>query len=206
MVTIPYISLKGDDDLDSLEEAYEVIENFLKKRYYGWEGRGQFDGTAERLVRSLHEFCWTPQAIKEEVDKAFKSEFDYAVDEMLVEGPIDVWTLCPHHLLPCRLIVYIGYIPSGQVLGLSKFARVAVALGKRPVIQEMYTRELADAIDTCLKPKGVGVFVVGQHACMQARGIKQQANVTTAVLLGAIRDKLETRAEFYSLVRERNGK
>lgn len=191
---------------DCLEQPYLVIENYLKKLYYGWEGRGQFDGTGARLVRSLHEFCWTSEAIETEVQKALKAEFDYNVDEMLVEGPIDVWTLCPHHLLPCRFTTYIGYIPTGQVLGLSKFARIAIALGKRPVIQEMYTKELADIINNALKPKGTGVFVAGQHGCMQSRGIKQQANVTTAVLHGSIKDRPEARAEFYSLVRERNGR
>jgi len=189
-----------------LEEAFSAIEEHLKRVYYGWEGRTQFNGTGERLVRALNEFCWTSSVIDSEIQKALKAEFDYDVDEMLVEGPIDVWTLCPHHLLPCHFTVYVGYIPTGQVLGLSKFARISVALGKRPVIQEMYTKELADIIDNALKPKGVGVFVVGQHGCMQSRGIKQQANVTTAVLHGAIKDRPEARTEFYSLVRERNGK
>ena len=189
-----------------ISEAFQIIENHLKQKYYGWAGRGQFSGTGARLVRAFDEFCWTSQAIEAEVQKALKAEFEGDLDEMLVEGPIDVWTLCPHHLLPCRFIVYVGYIPTSLVLGLSKFARIAVALGKRPVIQEMYTTELANVIDTSLKPKGTGVFVVGQHGCMQSRGIRQQANVTTAVLRGAIKDKPEARAEFYSLVERRNGK
>lgn len=189
-----------------LLEAYNAIEGYLKKKYYGWDGRGQFSGTAERLVRSLQEFCWDSKDIDAEIKKALKSEFDYDISEMLLEGPLDVWTLCPHHLLPCHFEVYVGYIPSGQVLGLSKFARIAVALGRRPVIQEMYTKELADIIRDGLNPVGVGVSVIGQHGCMQSRGVKQQANVTTSVLYGAIKDKPEARAEFYSLVERRNGR
>ena len=189
-----------------LGKAFQTLESHLKRKYYGWAGRGQFDGTGERLGRAFDEFCWTSKAIEAEIQKALKSEFDYDIDEMLVEGPIDVWTLCPHHLLPCHFDVYVGYIPTGQVLGLSKFARIAVALGKRPVIQEMFTKEFGDIISTRLKPTGVGVFVVGQHGCMQSRGIKQRANVTTAALYGAIKDRPEARAEFYALVERRNGK
>lgn len=189
-----------------LSEVFHTLEGHLQQKYYTWEGRSQFKGTGERLLRSFDEFCWASEAIDAEVSKALKAEFNYDIDEMLVEGPIEVWTLCPHHLLPCHFMVYVGYIPTGRVLGLSKFARVAVALGKRPVIQEMYTKELADAINSGLKPKGVGVFVVGQHGCMLSRGIKQHANVTTRVLLGSIKDRPEDRAEFYAIVRERNGK
>ncbi len=187
-------------------DAFQLIENHLKRKYYGWAGRSQFSGTGARLARAFDEFCWTSEAIDSEVQKALKSEFDYEIDEMLVEGPIIAWTLCPHHLLPCRFVVYIGYIPTGRVLGLSKFARIAVALGKRPIIQEMYTKELADTINNALQPRGVGVFVSGQHNCMQARGIKQEANVTTSILYGAIKDRPEARAEFYSLVERKNGK
>lgn len=178
------------------ETIFNTLETDLRKKYYGWAGAEQFKGTGDRLRRAFDEFCWPSSRIEEEIQKALKSEFDFDIDEMLVEGPIDVWTLCPHHLLPCHFTVYIGYIPTGQVLGLSKFARVAVALGKRPVIQEMYTKELADIINTSLKPKGVGVRVIGQHGCMQSRGIKQQASVTTAVLYGVMKDRPEARAEF----------
>lgn len=193
-------------DTEELRAALTTLENLLKRRYYHWDGREQFNGTGERLVRAFNEFCWPPEQIESEVAKHASRVFNYSIDEMLVEGPIEAWTLCPHHLLPCKFIVYIGYIPDGAVLGLSKFARIATTLGKRPVIQEQYTQELADVIQKYLKPRGVGVAVFGQHGCMQSRGIKQQANVSTAILHGVIRERPEARAEFYALVRERNGK
>lgn len=185
---------------------FNTLEEYLRgKLYYGWQGAKQFDGTGERLSRAFEEFCWPSARIEEEVEKALVADFFFEIDEQLVEGPIDVYTLCPHHLLPCHFVVFIGYIPTDKVLGLSKFARAAVALGKRPVMQEMYTKELADALEKYLKPRGVGVFVIGEHGCMQARGIKQNANVTTAVLKGALKYGLE-RSEFYSMVREKNCK
>ena len=78
-------------------------------------------------------------------------------------------------------------------------------MGKRPVIQEMYSRELANVIMNNLKPKGLGVYVIGKHGCMEARGVKQSVNVTTSVLRGVIFDRPEIRAEFYAAVKGGNG-
>lgn len=189
-----------------LEEFFKGLEQRLRKRYYGWSGAKQFEGTGSRLVRAFDEFCWTNERIQEDLEKHLSTAFIDKYDEMLVEGPVKVWTLCPHHLLPCQFTVYVGYVPNELVLGLSKFARIAVTLGKRPVIQEMYSRELAEAVDGYLKPRGVGVFVVGNHGCMETRGVCQRADVTTSVLKGVIRDNPEARNEFLAIVRERNGR
>jgi GTP cyclohydrolase I len=183
------------------EDYFKQLETSLRKEYYGWEGAKQFEGTGERLTREYHEFCWSNTAIKDAVDACFTAAYVDRYDEMLTAGPIEAWTLCPHHLLPCRFTVYIGYIPNELVLGLSKFARLAAAFSHRPVIQEMYTRELADAIEEGLHPKGIGVFVSGEHGCMRARGVKQEAAVTTSVLRGVMMHKLEARTEFYQIVR-----
>lgn len=187
-----------------MENLFQELEKKLRRRYYGWNGAKQFEGTSSRLLRAFDEFCWTNDHIQKELDNftTFVDNFD----EMLVEGPIEVYTLCPHHLLPCSFTVYVGYVPDELIPGLSKIARAAITLGKRPVIQEMYSRELAQVVEDKLKPKGVGVFVIGQHGCMQARGIQQHANVTTSVLKGVIKDRPEARAEFLAIVRERNGK
>jgi len=183
-------------------EVFEELETLLRRLYYGWEGAKQFEGTGSRLSRMVEEFCWPPKKVAEELDKCFKT-FQDSYDEMLVSGPTEVWTLCPHHLLPCKFKVYAGYIPKGEVLGLSKFSRVADILARRPIIQEQYSRELANTLWTRLQPKGVGVFVIGEHGCMRARGVKQDAPIYTAVLEGAIKDRPEVRAEFYSIVNER---
>ena len=96
---------------------------------------------------------------------------------MLVTKPIEVWTICPHHLLPCILKVTIGYVPDGSVLGLSKFSRIAEIMGKRPILQEEYSRELANFLEERLEPKGVAIYIVGKHNCMIARGVKQDVEV-----------------------------
>lgn len=192
---------------EGLSEHFKAIEEHLRKKYYGWPGAKQFEGTAGRLTRAFDEFCWPEEQINQEVKRALalQSQFVCETNETLVEGPIDVWTLCPHHLIPCHFVVYMGYVPGKMVLGLSKISRVATALSKRPIIQEMYTRDLADAFRDSLKPLGVGVVVIGQHGCMMCRGIKQRARVTTSALYGKLQDSPTYRSEFLSWVRSSNG-
>ncbi len=182
---------------------YNRIEEFFKDRYKDWEGSGQFEGTGERIKRLIDEMCWTPSKIDEELDKCFEKRFEEAYSEMLVSSPTIVWTLCPHHILPCRFEVCIGYIPGKDrsVLGLSKFSRIAVILGKRPIMQETYTREVADVIEERLIPMGLGIWVIGRHGCMEVRGVQQEASVSTSVLRGEFMGDSKVREEFYSIAR-----
>jgi len=170
----------------------------LIELYPTWDGAKQFKGTPERLEKMYLDFCWSQEKIKEELDKQFKT-FENGYDEMLVVKGIKVWTLCPHHLLPCYFEVFIGYIPTGKVLGLSKFARIADILAKRPVMQEQYCTELANLLMSKLKPKGVAVYVVGQHGCMTSRGVKQHSDVVTSVVKGDFLKEGTTRGEFFAI-------
>lgn len=187
-----------------VEEVFSEIEKKLRKRYYGWEGSKQFEGTGDRLARTYEELCWTNERVQKELKACFDAAYVDSYNELLTEGPIEVWTLCPHHLLPCSFTVHVGYVPDEMVLGLSKLARIAIILGKRPVIQEMFSRELVEVIETNLKPRGTGTFIVGEHGCMRCRGVRQNARVTTTVLRGVIENRPESRAEFLSIVKGGN--
>ena len=182
------------------ENSCSDLVSVLQERYKGWEGAEQFGGTSERISRMYEEFCWPPERIKAELEKQFHV-FSNGYDEMLVSGPSTVWTLCPHHLLPILLKVWIGYIPSGKVLGLSKFTRIAVIMGKRPIMQEQYVDDLANILMDKLKPKGVGVYIEGEHGCMMSRGIQQDQSVSTSAQRGIFLDDASARAEFFAIVR-----
>ena len=188
-------------DSDNLLNYCSGLVAELMKLYPTWEGKEQFKGTPGRLVRMYQDFCWEQERIEEELSKQFKV-FENGYNEMLVVKDISIWTLCPHHLLPCHLKVSIGYIPAGKVLGLSKFARIAEILSKRPTMQEAYSTELADLLMEKLQPKGVAVYVVGSHGCMTARGVRQHSDVVTSVLRGSFLKEGPTRNEFLAVCRE----
>jgi len=181
--------------------AKELVDSFAT--LYATESPilSQLKGTAERIARMYSEFCWEPDEIERELNKCFRV-FDNGFDEMLVVKDIHVWTLCPHHLLPCEFKVYIGYMPNGKVLGLSKFSRIADILARKPVMQEQYTSELVDLLMTRLKPRGAGVTIYGIHGCMTARGVKQHAEVVTSVVRGMFLQHASIKQEFLAVCRE----
>lgn len=189
--------MSSDNLLDRI--LSDLVQELIEL-YPNWDGVKQFKGTPSRLVGMYRDFCWSQEKIEEELVKQFKV-FDNGYNGMLVVKDISVWTLCPHHLLPCQFKVFIGYIPTGKVLGLSKFARIADILARRPVMQEQYSTELADLLMKRLQPKGVAVYIVGQHGCMTSRGVKQHSDVVTSVVRGDFLKEGLTREEFFAICR-----
>jgi len=187
-----------------LFQACQDLVECLKERYVEWEGYKQFTGTEERLYNLYNELCLPSDLINKEVERVFRT-FEHTFQEMLIVGPFPVHILCPHHLMPCKLKVCVGYIPThSRVLGLSKFPRVADLLAKRPILQEEYAQDLARTLNARLEPKGVAVNTVGEHSCMGARGVEKYAPVTANVMLGDFLTEPETRAEFLATIQRRS--
>lgn len=123
------------------------------------------------------------------------------VDEMILVRDIPLWSHCEHHLAPFFGVAHIGYIPNGRIVGLSKLARLVDVFGRRLQVQERLTNQIADAIDSVLTPKGVGVVIEARHMCMESRGIRRTGAVTvTSAMRGALLEKPEARAEFFAIV------
>lgn len=124
-------------------------------------------------------------------------------DDMVVVKDIAFFSLCEHHLLPFFGRVHIGYVPDGRVVGLSKLPRLVDAYSRRLQVQERMTREIADAINTTVNPRGVGVVVEGRHLCLEMRGVQKQTSQTmTSCMLGVFRSDPHTRSEFLSNIRK----
>lgn len=163
---------------------------------YGLADDENFKGTPERVERFWREnFTAEPN-----IQKYFNAKFSCNIKDLLIVKDINVKMLCPHHLLPVDMNVSIGYLPREYVLGLSKFARVAIALTKPPKLQEDYANVLADVIFNGLKPKWVMVVVNGQHGCMRDRGVLQtNANVMNSAIRGLQEPHLKQ--EFIELIK-----
>ena len=114
-----------------------------------------------------------------------------------------MFSLCEHHMLPFFGRVHVAYIPIGKVIGLSKIPRLIDVFARRLQVQERLTRQIADAIQEAIEPRGVGVVIEARHMCMMMRGVeKQHSGTVTSTMLGAFRKNKETRNEFLSLVRK----
>lgn len=131
-----------------------------------------------------------------------KALFTAAADEMVVVRDTEFYSLCEHHLLPFFGRVHVGYIPDGQIVGLSKIPRVIDVFAHRLQVQERLTTQIAEAFMTHLRPKGVAVVIEAQHLCMLMRGVQKYGSDTvTSAVMGTFKKDARTRAEFLEFIR-----
>ena len=160
-------------------------------------------GTPDRVADMYAEiFAGIGVDPKEELSVGFEE----AHEEMVVLCDIPFYSMCEHHLLPFHGVASIGYIPKGRVVGISKLARVVDILARRPQLQERLTSQIADTLMEGLGPRGVAVVIEAEHLCMTMRGIKKPGStVVTSANRGIFRQKAATRAEFFSIIRQKRG-
>ena len=128
--------------------------------------------------------------------------FEESYDEMVLVKDIEFYSLCEHHLLPFFGRIHVAYIPDGRIVGLSKLPRMVGMFARRLQVQERLTTDVAGAIETVLRPKGVAVVAESIHLCMMMRGVEQQnAFAITSSLRGEFAHDPKTRAEFLQLIR-----
>jgi len=123
-------------------------------------------------------------------------------DEMVIVKDISIASLCEHHLAPFVGKCHIAYIPrNGNILGVSKLARLSETFARRLQLQERLTSEIANTLFDQLKPLGVMVVIEAEHTCMTLRGVKKPGAMTvTSAVLGGFRKDPRTRAEAMALI------
>ena len=166
--------------------------------------RNGLRNTPERVEKALR---FMTQGYQKDVDHLLNGAlFPMEYDEMVIVKDIEMFSMCEHHVLPFYGKVHIAYLPKGKVIGLSKLPRLVDLFARRLQVQERLTMQIAETIQRVIEPEGVGVVVEAKHLCMMMRGVeKQHSAAVTSSMLGAFRDCQETRTEFLSLIRAKNG-
>ena len=128
--------------------------------------------------------------------------FKVSNNELVLEKDITFYSMCEHHLLPFYGKAHVAYVPDGKVAGLSKLARTVDEFAKRPQLQEQLTAQIADAMMTHLKPKGVMVVVEAEHMCMTMRGIRKPgAQTMTYVRRGIFEEDQALADRVFAMIR-----
>ncbi len=186
------------------EASFEALIHEMLKRLGEDPERDGLRSTPSRVERSLK---FLTKGYTEDVEKLLRGAlFDVDYDEMVIVKDIEMFSLCEHHLLPFYGKVHVAYLPKGKVLGLSKIPRLVEAFSRRLQVQERLTVQIAETIQKAINPIGVGVVIEARHLCMMMRGVeKQHSAAVTSSMLGAFREEQQTREEFLSLIRGKNG-
>jgi GTP cyclohydrolase I len=123
-------------------------------------------------------------------------------DETILLRDIPLVSTCEHHLAPIAGRAHIAYQPDGRVVGISKLSRLVDAFARRLQLQERLTVQIAEAIETGLKPKGVAVMIEASHGCMSTRGVNQHdVSMVTRCWLGDFKADAGLRAELMDSLR-----
>jgi GTP cyclohydrolase I len=128
----------------------------------------------------------------------------HGYDDLVMIRDIRLESHCEHHMLPILGVAHVAYLPQGRVVGISKLARVIEIFAKRLQTQETMTAQIAEAIETALKPRGVAILIDAVHQCMTMRGVhKPGASTITTRFTGLFADDSDYRDRFLRMIQGR---
>ena len=190
-----------DDELPLLQdEVAERMQALLESLVIDTESDHNTQDTARRVAKMyLNEvFAGRYRAAPD------MTEFPNVekLNELLVVGPITVRSACSHHFCPIMGRLWVGVLPNADsnLIGLSKYARLADWIMSRPQIQEEAVKTLADELERRLAPDGLAVIMKADHFCMHWRGVKDDSQMTSSVMRGAFLRNSSLRRELLSLI------
>ena len=162
-------------------------------------------GLLDTPVRAAKAFAHLTQGYHQSIEEVVNDAvFPSANRELVLVQNIEFYSLCEHHMLPFHGVAHIGYLPDGQVLGLSKFARIVDMFARRLQIQENLSEQIAQTIMDVTGCRGVAVVMDASHMCMMMRGVSKQHSTTrSTAMLGEYQHNNQARNEFLGAVPKR---
>lgn len=189
---------------DKLSDSRDRIIDLTKKLLLELGEDPEREGLVKTPARVADSMKFLVGGYGKDISKTISNAlFQVECNEMVIVKDIEFYSLCEHHLLPITGKAHIGYLPNGQVIGLSKMARVVDIFARRLQVQERMTNQIAGSLMKHLNATGVGVVVEAVHYCMVMRGVqKQNSKTVTSAMLGSFREDPRTRTEFMELIKK----
>ena len=188
-----------------LDEVESKMQGVLDSLVIDTEGDHNTSNTARRVAKMY-------------VNEVFRGRYGHVptitefpnaehLNELMIVGPITVRSACSHHFCPVIGKIWIGVMPNEHtnVIGLSKYARLAEWIMGRPQIQEEAVVQLADLIQEKTQPDGLAIVMEASHYCMAWRGVKDMdSKMINSVMRGVFLKDPNLRREFLSLIPRRS--
>lgn len=194
-----YVSEQDKEKL--IDEAAEAFELVLDRLLIDRENDPNSKGTARRLAKMYFNEIMAGRYEPAPAATAFPNEGEDAYKGMLVVRS-ELRSMCSHHHQPVNGAAYIGVIPNGKVIGLSKYTRIAQWCARRGTLQEELCNDIAREIEKATNAKDLGVYIQATHGCCENRGIMAHSSLTqTTVLKGAFKEDGNTKKEFFDNIK-----
>jgi GTP cyclohydrolase I len=190
----------GELDL-LLNEVEEKMKGVLGSLVIDTEHDHNTDDTARRVAKMYLKEVFQGRYVKAPTITEFPNAEH--LNELMIVGPITVRSACSHHFCPIMGKIWIGVLPNEHtnVIGLSKYARLAEWVMGRPQIQEEAVVQLADLIQQKTQPDGLAIVMEATHFCMGWRGVKDvDSKMINSVMRGSFLKDANLRREFLSLI------
>ncbi len=187
--------LNKESKIEKIAQHYRAIIELLGEN-------PDREGLKKTPLRAAKAMYYATQGYRESAEDIINQAiFEYAGSQIVIVKDIEFYSLCEHHILPFFGHITIGYIPDGNMIGLSKLARVVNVFARRLQVQERLTKEVCDALTKILSSKGVIVKCEAAHLCMKMRGVEKQDSQTVSLeYSGQFATDANLRREFLDLL------
>lgn len=184
-----------------LDEVEQKMQGVLDSLVIDTESDHNTNDTARRVAKMYLKEVFGGRYVKQPATTEFPNAEH--LNELMIVGPITVRSACSHHFCPVIGNVWIGVMPNEHtnVIGLSKYVRLAEWIMSRPQIQEEAVVQLADLIQDKTQPDGLAVVMSAKHYCMAWRGVRDMnSRMINSVMRGCFLKDSNLRREFLSLI------
>lgn len=183
------------------EETVKRMEIAVKTILEGIGEDPKRDGLIDTPSRVTKALLYMTKGYHETLpDIVGNAVFEEHHSEMVLVRDINIFSLCEHHMVPFLGKVHIAYIPKSKVLGLSKLARIAEIFSRRLQVQERLTKQIAEAVQEAISPRGVAVVIQSTHMCMVMRGVEKSGSSTMTSSMKGCFKKQRYQEEFFRLL------
>jgi GTP cyclohydrolase I len=184
-----------------IEEVREKFQGVLESLVIDVENDPNSHDTARRLAKMYINEIMRGRYYPAPDLAAFPNEGETAYSGMLVVRS-EIKSVCSHHHQTVSGVAYIGIIPSGKVIGLSKYTRIAQWCARRGTLQEELCTDIANEIIKATGSENVAVYIQAEHGCCTNRGIMAHSSLTqTTVLKGSFYSDPGTKKEFFDNIK-----
>ena len=188
--------LTASGKLNLIDEVAEAFEEVLHRLLIDWKNDPNAKGTPKRLAKMYINELLAGRYDERPVATAFPNVGEDAYTGMLVVRS-ELKSVCSHHHQPVVGTAYIGIIPNGKVIGLSKYTRIAQWVARRGTLQEELTNAIVKELQDATGTEDIAVYIHATHACCENRGIMAHSSLTQTTVLKGRFNEADVKKEFF---------